>query len=102
MTKLSEQIKPPMWHSVDNMNFPAGCLIAKSLVEKMTNCKSEIKMYNSSVVIKVKNYRFCPNIGQSHKNNNVYFVYNSYNETVHQKCHDSDCKNYVGEKINIY
>jgi hypothetical protein len=48
------------------------------------------------------NYRYCENIKEHHKKNQVYFFVDPVNKVYYQKCHDPDCQGYQSAKQPIY
>ena len=46
------------------------------------------------IVINQKKGRFCPNINDTHGNNNQYLVFNIREGKLFQRCRDTECKYY--------
>lgn len=53
------------------------------------------------VIYDVSGYRYCQNIGRSHKSNNIYFVANIMEQYVQQKCHDPMCSDFISKAIPL-
>jgi hypothetical protein len=48
------------------------------------------------------NYRYCENIKDHHKKNQVYFLVDPIKKVYYQKCYDPDCQGFQSAKQLIY
>jgi hypothetical protein len=54
-----------------------------------------------SVTFNLASYRYCGNIGRSHRSNGVYFVFDLIGRSAHQRCWDVDCRYYRSPHIEL-
>lgn len=46
-------------------------------------------------------YKYCANVGRSHRNNNIYIIFDQKNLNYQQKCLHPDCRNFSTGKLPV-
>ena len=94
--------------SFDSYNQPriSGWTYFKD-IEGGTNATSHIYSPHSSqpsrhrITFNLSHYRYCANIGRSHRSNGVYFMIDLLTNQLEQRCWDIDCRYFRSRPVSI-